>query len=80
MSRIAGVLRRTFGVVREHVGTDTLGNKYYIIPEQKTWTGKLSLVMLTLASCEVTYNLDPCRLMKAIRKKAIKLSVAFFCI
>ncbi|XP_049907304.1 NADH dehydrogenase [ubiquinone] 1 alpha subcomplex assembly factor 2 [Epinephelus moara] len=41
MSRIAGVLRRTFGVVREHVGTDTLGNKYYIIPEQKTWTGRL---------------------------------------
>ncbi|XP_029366689.1 NADH dehydrogenase [ubiquinone] 1 alpha subcomplex assembly factor 2 [Echeneis naucrates] len=41
MSRIAGVLRRTFGVVREHVGTDHLGNKYYSIPEQKTWTGRL---------------------------------------
>lgn len=40
MSRIAGVLRRTFGLTREHVGTDHLGNKYYIIPEQKTWTGK----------------------------------------
>lgn len=39
MSRILGVLRRTFGIVREHVGTDHLGNKYYIIPEQKTWTG-----------------------------------------
>ncbi|XP_034397883.1 NADH dehydrogenase [ubiquinone] 1 alpha subcomplex assembly factor 2 isoform X2 [Cyclopterus lumpus] len=39
MSRIAGVLRRTFGIVREHVGTDTSGNKYYTIPEQKTWTG-----------------------------------------
>ncbi|TNN47102.1 Mimitin, mitochondrial [Liparis tanakae] len=39
MSRIAGVLRRTFGIVREHVGTDTFGNKYYTIPEQKTWTG-----------------------------------------
>ncbi|XP_034397885.1 NADH dehydrogenase [ubiquinone] 1 alpha subcomplex assembly factor 2 isoform X4 [Cyclopterus lumpus] len=41
MSRIAGVLRRTFGIVREHVGTDTSGNKYYTIPEQKTWTGRL---------------------------------------
>ncbi|XP_035514641.1 NADH dehydrogenase [ubiquinone] 1 alpha subcomplex assembly factor 2 [Morone saxatilis] len=41
MSRIAGVLRRAFGLVRNHVGTDHLGNKYYIIPEQKTWTGRL---------------------------------------
>ncbi|XP_042343890.1 NADH dehydrogenase [ubiquinone] 1 alpha subcomplex assembly factor 2 [Plectropomus leopardus] len=41
MSRFAGLLRRTFGVVREHVGTDLLGNKYYIIPEQRTWTGRL---------------------------------------
>lgn len=40
MYRLAGVLRRTFGIVREHVGTDHLGNKYYVIPEQKTWTGK----------------------------------------
>lgn len=40
MIRIVGVLRRTFGLVREHVGTDHLGNKYYLIPEQKTWTGK----------------------------------------
>ncbi|GLD73957.1 mimitin, mitochondrial isoform X2 [Lates japonicus] len=39
MSRIAGFLRRTFGIVREHVGTDHLGNKYYVIPQQKTWTG-----------------------------------------
>ncbi|XP_070689250.1 NADH dehydrogenase [ubiquinone] 1 alpha subcomplex assembly factor 2 [Pempheris klunzingeri] len=41
MSRIAGVLRRTFGIFRDHVGTDHLGNKYYLIPEQKTWTGRL---------------------------------------
>ncbi|XP_029960823.1 NADH dehydrogenase [ubiquinone] 1 alpha subcomplex assembly factor 2 [Salarias fasciatus] len=40
MSRLAEVLRRTFGVVRVHVGTDHLGNKYYLIPEQKSWTGK----------------------------------------
>ncbi|XP_061585323.1 NADH dehydrogenase [ubiquinone] 1 alpha subcomplex assembly factor 2 [Cololabis saira] len=39
MSRIAGILRRTFGLVREHVGTDHLGNKYYFIPEQRAWTG-----------------------------------------
>ncbi|XP_054895324.1 NADH dehydrogenase [ubiquinone] 1 alpha subcomplex assembly factor 2 isoform X2 [Poeciliopsis prolifica] len=38
MNKIAGLLRRTFGIVREHVGTDHLGNKYYSIPEQKTWT------------------------------------------
>ncbi|KAM9359877.1 NADH dehydrogenase [ubiquinone] 1 alpha subcomplex assembly factor 2 [Symphorus nematophorus] len=41
MSRIAGVLRRSFGLVRNHVGTDHLGNKYYFIPEQKTWTGRI---------------------------------------
>ncbi|XP_030000356.1 NADH dehydrogenase [ubiquinone] 1 alpha subcomplex assembly factor 2 [Sphaeramia orbicularis] len=41
MNRIAGALRRTFGLVREHVGTDHLGNKYYFVPEQKTWTGRL---------------------------------------
>ncbi|XP_053481470.1 NADH dehydrogenase [ubiquinone] 1 alpha subcomplex assembly factor 2 isoform X2 [Ictalurus furcatus] len=38
MSRFASLLRRTFGVMKEHVGTDHLGNKYYYIPEQKTWT------------------------------------------
>ncbi|KAM8887316.1 NADH dehydrogenase [ubiquinone] 1 alpha subcomplex assembly factor 2 isoform 1-T1 [Spinachia spinachia] len=41
MSRIYGALRRTFGIVREHVGTDASGNQYYIVPEQKTWTGRL---------------------------------------
>lgn len=80
MSRIAGVLRRTFGIVRDHVGTDTLGNKYYLIPEQKTWTGKLSPVVLTLASREFIYNLDPCRHMKiALLNAAIQLNLAFFC-
>ncbi|XP_008289583.1 NADH dehydrogenase [ubiquinone] 1 alpha subcomplex assembly factor 2 [Stegastes partitus] len=42
MSRFIGLLRRTYGVVREHVGTDHLGNKYYFIPEQKTWTGRIT--------------------------------------
>ncbi|XP_077571498.1 NADH dehydrogenase [ubiquinone] 1 alpha subcomplex assembly factor 2-like [Stigmatopora nigra] len=41
MNKILGALRRTFGVVREHVGTDHLGNKYYNVPEQKTWTGRV---------------------------------------
>ncbi|XP_077418432.1 NADH dehydrogenase [ubiquinone] 1 alpha subcomplex assembly factor 2 [Vanacampus margaritifer] len=41
MNKLFGALRRTFGVVREHVGTDHQGNKYYIIPEKKTWTGRL---------------------------------------
>ncbi|XP_061674373.1 NADH dehydrogenase [ubiquinone] 1 alpha subcomplex assembly factor 2 [Syngnathoides biaculeatus] len=41
MNKMVGALRRTFGVVREHVGTDYMGNKYYIVPEQKTWTGRL---------------------------------------
>ncbi|XP_047447265.1 NADH dehydrogenase [ubiquinone] 1 alpha subcomplex assembly factor 2 isoform X1 [Mugil cephalus] len=40
MSRVAGFLRRTFGIIREHVGTDHLGNKYYFVPEQKSWTGR----------------------------------------
>ncbi|XP_043102961.1 NADH dehydrogenase [ubiquinone] 1 alpha subcomplex assembly factor 2 [Puntigrus tetrazona] len=41
MNRITALLRRTFGVVKEHVGTDHLGNKYYYIPEQKSWTGQV---------------------------------------
>lgn len=41
MSRFTGLLRRTFGVVKEHVGTDHFGNKYYYIPDQKTWTGRV---------------------------------------
>ncbi|XP_069482490.1 NADH dehydrogenase [ubiquinone] 1 alpha subcomplex assembly factor 2 [Ambystoma mexicanum] len=40
MSAIRSLLKRTFGVVKQHVGTDLLGNKYYVIPEQKTWTGQ----------------------------------------
>ncbi|CAL8249281.1 unnamed protein product [Merluccius merluccius] len=39
MSRIVGLIRRTFGIVREHVGSDHLGNHYYVVPQQKTWTG-----------------------------------------
>lgn len=49
MSRITSLLRRTFGVVKEHIGTDHLGNKYYLIPEQKSWTGR-SCIRLWLPS------------------------------
>lgn len=59
MDKIAGVLRRTFGLVRHHVGTDHLGNKYYFIPEQKTWTGKLGLVGLNLATVDSLTILIP---------------------
>ncbi|XP_053359138.1 NADH dehydrogenase [ubiquinone] 1 alpha subcomplex assembly factor 2 [Clarias gariepinus] len=41
MRGVASLLRRTFAVMKEHVGTDHLGNKYYYIPEQKTWTGRV---------------------------------------
>ncbi|XP_061756699.1 NADH dehydrogenase [ubiquinone] 1 alpha subcomplex assembly factor 2 [Nerophis ophidion] len=40
MNKVVAALRRTLGIVREHVGTDHLGNKYYFVPEQKTWTGR----------------------------------------
>ncbi|MBN3300506.1 NADH dehydrogenase [ubiquinone] 1 alpha subcomplex assembly factor 2 [Amia ocellicauda] len=40
MSKIVALIRRTFGVVKHHVGTDHFGNKYYFIPQQKTWTGQ----------------------------------------
>lgn len=33
-------MRRTFGIMKDHVGTDLFGNKYYQVPEQKTWTGR----------------------------------------
>lgn len=45
MNRIVAALRRTFGIVREHVGTDHLGNKYYSIPKQKTWSGMLCFIL-----------------------------------
>lgn len=41
MNRLTDVLRRIFGSVRVHVGTDHLGNKYYSIPEHKSLAGKL---------------------------------------
>ncbi|XP_006626971.1 NADH dehydrogenase [ubiquinone] 1 alpha subcomplex assembly factor 2 isoform X1 [Lepisosteus oculatus] len=40
MSRIVALIRRKFAIVKQHVGTDHFGNKYYFIPEQKTWTGQ----------------------------------------
>ncbi|XP_051509826.1 NADH dehydrogenase [ubiquinone] 1 alpha subcomplex assembly factor 2 [Myxocyprinus asiaticus] len=57
MSRLSSLLRRTFGVVKEHVGTDHFGNKYYNVPEQKTWTGRV---------------IRPRRLMEAANPKAFE--------
>ncbi|KAF3851205.1 hypothetical protein F7725_012977 [Dissostichus mawsoni] len=54
MNRVAVVLRRTFGIVREHVGTDHVGNKYYHIPEQKTWTGRLVRSRRMVVAANVT--------------------------
>ncbi|KAM4808959.1 NADH dehydrogenase [ubiquinone] 1 alpha subcomplex assembly factor 2 [Rhinophrynus dorsalis] len=40
MNKLRALLYNTLGVVRQHMGTDQFGNKYYYIPEQKTWTGQ----------------------------------------
>ncbi|XP_069780570.1 NADH dehydrogenase [ubiquinone] 1 alpha subcomplex assembly factor 2 isoform X2 [Narcine bancroftii] len=40
MNRLRTQMQKIFGLVKHHVGTDHLGNKYYYIPEQKTWTGQ----------------------------------------
>ncbi|KAG8456584.1 hypothetical protein GDO86_002385 [Hymenochirus boettgeri] len=42
MDKVRLLLRRTVGAVRQHVGTDQFGNKYYFIPQQKTWTGQVT--------------------------------------
>ncbi|XP_029432431.1 NADH dehydrogenase [ubiquinone] 1 alpha subcomplex assembly factor 2 isoform X2 [Rhinatrema bivittatum] len=38
MSWLRALLQKTFGLVRHHVGSDQFGNKYYYIPQQRTWT------------------------------------------
>ncbi|KAM4050661.1 NADH dehydrogenase [ubiquinone] 1 alpha subcomplex assembly factor 2 [Anomaloglossus baeobatrachus] len=40
MDKLRSLLQRTLGTVRHLMGTDQFGNKYYYIPEQKTWTGQ----------------------------------------
>ncbi|XP_078253403.1 NADH dehydrogenase [ubiquinone] 1 alpha subcomplex assembly factor 2 isoform X2 [Rhinoraja longicauda] len=40
MNPIRTLLTRMFGLVKHHVGTDQFGNKYYYVPQQKTWTGQ----------------------------------------
>ncbi|XP_061426688.1 NADH dehydrogenase [ubiquinone] 1 alpha subcomplex assembly factor 2 isoform X1 [Lethenteron reissneri] len=40
MSRVVTLLRSKLGMLRVHIGTDYLGNKYYLVPEQRTWTGR----------------------------------------
>lgn len=40
--RLFGVLRRALSKeVKEQVGTDRFGNKYYYIPEYKNWRGEM---------------------------------------
>ncbi|XP_073440378.1 NADH dehydrogenase [ubiquinone] 1 alpha subcomplex assembly factor 2 isoform X3 [Dendrobates tinctorius] len=38
MDKLRSLLQRTLGTVRHHMGTDQYGNKYYYVPEQRTWT------------------------------------------
>lgn len=44
MSVVARFVRtlwlRLFGPGQEHVGADSLGNKYYRVPEHRTWAGR----------------------------------------
>ncbi|KAM5191762.1 NADH dehydrogenase [ubiquinone] 1 alpha subcomplex assembly factor 2 [Mantella aurantiaca] len=40
MDKLRSLLQRTLGTVRKHMGTDQYGNKYFYIPEQKSWTGQ----------------------------------------
>ncbi|XP_053304006.1 NADH dehydrogenase [ubiquinone] 1 alpha subcomplex assembly factor 2 [Spea bombifrons] len=37
MDKLRALLQRT---VRQYMGADQFGNKYYYVPEQKTWTGQ----------------------------------------
>lgn len=53
MSWWRGVLRSVWGglskEVREHVGTDHLGNKYYYVAEYKNWRGESEERLLVAA-------------------------------
>ncbi|XP_053557284.1 NADH dehydrogenase [ubiquinone] 1 alpha subcomplex assembly factor 2 [Bombina bombina] len=40
MDKLRALLQRALGTVRQHMGTDQFGNKYYYIPAQKTLTGQ----------------------------------------
>ncbi|XP_068105707.1 NADH dehydrogenase [ubiquinone] 1 alpha subcomplex assembly factor 2 [Hyperolius riggenbachi] len=40
MEKLRFLLQRSLGSVKHHMGTDQFGNKYYYIPEQKSWTGQ----------------------------------------
>ncbi|XP_078074821.1 NADH dehydrogenase [ubiquinone] 1 alpha subcomplex assembly factor 2 [Mustelus asterias] len=40
MNQIRAMLQRVFGLVKHHMGTDQFGNKYYYIPQQRSWTGQ----------------------------------------
>ncbi|XP_078405425.1 NADH dehydrogenase [ubiquinone] 1 alpha subcomplex assembly factor 2 [Cetorhinus maximus] len=40
MNQVRALLRKMFGLVKHHMGTDQFGNKYYYIPQQRNWTGQ----------------------------------------
>ncbi|XP_063818958.1 NADH dehydrogenase [ubiquinone] 1 alpha subcomplex assembly factor 2 [Pseudophryne corroboree] len=52
MSRLLSFLQRALGTVKHHVGTDQFGNKYYVIPEQRTWTGQSIRARRTVEAVE----------------------------
>ncbi|KAM3940892.1 NADH dehydrogenase [ubiquinone] 1 alpha subcomplex assembly factor 2 [Leptodactylus fuscus] len=52
MDKLRSLLQRTLGTVRQHMGTDQFGNKYYYIPEQKTWTGQTTRARRTVEPAE----------------------------
>ncbi|KAM8961265.1 NADH dehydrogenase [ubiquinone] 1 alpha subcomplex assembly factor 2 [Pelodytes ibericus] len=40
MDKLRTLLQRTLGTVRQHMGTDQFGNKYFYTPEQKNFAGQ----------------------------------------
>ncbi|XP_062899049.1 NADH dehydrogenase [ubiquinone] 1 alpha subcomplex assembly factor 2 isoform X1 [Mobula hypostoma] len=60
MNHFRALLRRVFGQIKHHVGTDQFGNKYYFVPEQKTWTGQTirsRRIIETVNPKEIEYEL-----------------------
>uniref|UniRef100_UPI00398EBED2 NADH dehydrogenase [ubiquinone] 1 alpha subcomplex assembly factor 2 isoform X1 n=1 Tax=Pristiophorus japonicus TaxID=55135 RepID=UPI00398EBED2 len=61
MNQIRALLQRTFGLVKHHMGTDQFGNKYYYIPQQKTWIGQTirsKRIVEAVNPKEIEYDLE----------------------
>ncbi|XP_028661279.1 NADH dehydrogenase [ubiquinone] 1 alpha subcomplex assembly factor 2 isoform X1 [Erpetoichthys calabaricus] len=75
MIKIRDLLRKTFGLVKHHVGTDSFGNKYYSVPEQKTWTvqwiwlSNLSASVSTEAQNIIWQTIRAKRIVEAVNSK-----------